>query len=41
MTKRAYDPELAALIPTLPTVGDYATLEKIVAMREARAGMAS
>ena len=36
MTQRAYDPELAALIPTLPTVQDFSSVEKIQAIREFR-----
>ena len=36
MTKRAYDPEFAALIPTLPTVQDFSSAEKIQAVREFR-----
>ena len=36
MTTRAYDPEFVALIPTLPTVQDFSSAEKIQAIREFR-----
>jgi acetyl esterase/lipase len=39
MTTRAYDPELAGLVATLPTVQDFSTLEKIRAARDLRALM--
>jgi acetyl esterase len=37
MTKRAYDPEFAPLLPSLPTVQDFSTPEKIQAVRDMRA----
>jgi acetyl esterase/lipase len=36
---RRYDPELEAILPTLPTVGDYSSLEKIRALRANRAAL--
>ena len=36
MMKRAYDNDFAALIPTLPTVQDFSTAEKIQTIREFR-----
>jgi acetyl esterase/lipase len=39
MTKRAYDPEFAPLLPALPTVQDFSTAEKIRAVRDMRALM--
>ncbi len=36
MTTRAYDPEFAALIATLPTVQDFSSAEKIQAVRDFR-----
>jgi acetyl esterase/lipase len=39
MTTRAYDPELAPLLPALPSVQDFSTLEKIQAARDMRALM--
>ena len=35
MTKRAYDPELALLVPALPTTMDLSSVEKVQAMRTA------
>ena len=37
MTQRAYDPEFAAMLPMLPTVGDYSSLAKVQALRANRA----
>ena len=39
MTERNYDPEFAELIPVLPTVTDFSSVESIQAMREARASL--
>ncbi len=39
MTKRAYDPELEAILPLLPTVVDFSTLEKVREMRTGRMAM--
>jgi len=39
MTKRTYDPELAALVPSLPTVQDFSSAAKIQAVRDMRALM--
>lgn len=39
MTERAYDPEFDALLPLLPTVGDYSTVEKIQEVRSQRADL--
>jgi acetyl esterase len=36
MTERRYDPEFAGLLPMLPTVTDFSSLEEIQAMRAAR-----
>lgn len=37
MSERSYDPEFAAMIPMLPTVTDFSSVESIQTMREARA----
>ena len=39
MTPRAYDPEFESILPLLPTVGDYSTLEKVRELRANRALM--
>ena len=36
MTKRAYDPEFAALLPLLPTVQDLSSVEQVRAARDMR-----
>jgi acetyl esterase len=36
MTQRAYDPEFAPLLPSLPTVQDFSTAESVQAAREMR-----
>lgn len=38
MTKRAYDPDFAEILPLLPTVNDTSTLEKVQAIRAERMG---
>jgi acetyl esterase/lipase len=39
MTTRAYDPELAALLPSLPTLGDYSSAAKVQELRASRVAM--
>ena len=39
MTKRAYDPEFEAILPLLPTVMDFSSVEKVQAMRAGRMEM--
>ena len=39
MTQRAYDPDFAPLLPSLPTVQDFSSAEKIQAAREMRGMM--
>ncbi|MCH2185137.1 alpha/beta hydrolase, partial [Myxococcota bacterium] len=38
MTERKYDPDLQAILPFLPTVSDFSSLDKILEIREMRAG---
>jgi acetyl esterase/lipase len=38
-TRRAYDPEFEPILPTLPTVNDYSTVEKVREMRANRVSM--